>query len=179
MAGGYYLHVNDLTGTSEIFRHDTDYTSILLVVVSKANSEGIIIGSHEKIYSGTEVPDFGSAVAPYDPTYEYYSWISIPKLAGFSALPNDTTITYGPKEGGYVINTMLTVFAVISTGTTYEHILLNGNKVQADSAIRDGNGVRIDTNYAKKADVPAITVSTAEPTSSDGADGDIWIQYTA
>lgn len=59
----------------------------------------------------------------------------------------------------------------------YEHILLNGNKVQADSAIRDGNGVRIDTNYAKKTDVPVITVSTAEPTSSDGANGDIWIQY--
>ena len=42
---------------------------------------------------------------------------------------------------------------------TYEHILLNGNKVQVDSAIRDGNGVKIDTNYAKKADLATVATS--------------------
>lgn len=34
--------------------------------------------------------------------------------------------------------------------TDYEHITHNGTKLQVDSAIRDGTGRRIDTNYAKK-----------------------------
>lgn len=33
---------------------------------------------------------------------------------------------------------------------TYEHVLKNGNKVQVDSAVRDDEGVKISTNYAKK-----------------------------
>lgn len=39
--------------------------------------------------------------------------------------------------------------------TIYEHILKNGKKVQVDSAVRDVNGVRIDTNYAKKSEIPS------------------------
>ena len=36
---------------------------------------------------------------------------------------------------------------------TYEHLKYNNNKIQVDSAIRDGNGAQIDTTYAKKADI--------------------------
>lgn len=44
--------------------------------------------------------------------------------------------------------------------TTYEHIKYNNNKVQVDSAIRDGNGAKIDTTYATQ-----TTVAGKAPTS--------------
>lgn len=48
-----------------------------------------------------------------------------------------TTISPDP-EPGPVVN------------VPYEHMKYGGHKVQVDSAIRDGNGMRIDTTYAKK-----------------------------
>lgn len=39
---------------------------------------------------------------------------------------------------------------------TYEHILKNGNKVQVDSAIRDGDGVNISAKYAKKTELSSF-----------------------
>ena len=44
---------------------------------------------------------------------------------------------------------------------TYEHILFNNNKVQVDSALRDGNGLRIDTGYVVHAEY-TLTVSTSQ-----------------
>lgn len=43
---------------------------------------------------------------------------------------------------------------------TYEHILKNGNKVQVDSAIRDGDGVNIATKYAKKSELVNFITKT-------------------
>ena len=57
----------------------------------------------------------------------------------------------------------------------YEHLTYDSKKVQVESTIRDGEGIRIKTNYAKKTEVPHIITSTALP--SGGSDGDIWIQY--
>lgn len=37
---------------------------------------------------------------------------------------------------------------------TYKKITKDGSKVQVESAIRDGEGVKISTNYAKKSEVP-------------------------
>lgn len=44
-----------------------------------------------------------------------------------------------------------TIIPVTGLPTTYKKITYASNKVQVDSAIRDKNGTRIDTNYAKKA----------------------------
>ena len=33
---------------------------------------------------------------------------------------------------------------------TYKYLTYDGSKIQVDSAIRDGNGAQIDTNYLKK-----------------------------
>ena len=40
---------------------------------------------------------------------------------------------------------------------TYKKLTYDSRKVQVESGIRDGNGVRIDTNYAKKAELPPVT----------------------
>lgn len=46
------------------------------------------------------------------------------------------------------------------TIAVYEKIRKNGKKVQVDSAIRDGNGAKIDTNYAKKAELNSYVKTT-------------------
>ena len=58
--------------------------------------------------------------------------------------------------------------------TTYKHLLITEDnvdyKIQVDSAIRDGQGAKIDTQYAKCTELPEGTVSiTLTSTSiSDG-----------
>lgn len=76
---------------------------------------------------------------------------------------------------GSLRNTSTLTITIEGAPETYEHLTYNSNKIQVDSTIRDGEGVRIKTNYAKKSDIPNITISTALP--SGGSDGDIWIQY--
>lgn len=39
--------------------------------------------------------------------------------------------------------------------TDYEYLTHEGNKIQVDSAIRDGMGYKIDTTYPKKVDIRA------------------------
>ncbi len=95
-------------------------------------------------------------------TTTIYTYNGSGTFTGFSLSANADTATY---TNGATINKSVTsnnyaeLYVVDGTGVSpvdYEHILLNGNKVQVDSAIRDGNGVRIDTNYAKNADLQAI-----------------------
>lgn len=40
----------------------------------------------------------------------------------------------------------------VVTAANYGRLTRNGTKIQVDSAIRDGNGARIDTTYSKKAE---------------------------
>ena len=49
-------------------------------------------------------------------------------------------------------------------GVIYKHLLKDGNKIQVDSAIRDGNGVKIDTNYAKKSELSSFVDKTSNQT---------------
>ena len=50
--------------------------------------------------------------------------------------------------------------------TTYEHIKYNNNKVQVDSAIRDGNGAQIDTTYLKSATASSTYLTQASAAST-------------
>lgn len=58
--------------------------------------------------------------------------------------------------------------------TTYSKITYDGKKVQVDSAIRDGNGKQIDTNYQEKL-VSGTNIKTVNGNSLLGS-GDITIQ---
>ena len=58
--------------------------------------------------------------------------------------------------------------------TTYSKITYDGKKVQVDSAVRDGNGKQIDTNYQEKL-VSGNNIKTVNGNSLLGS-GDITIQ---
>lgn len=51
---------------------------------------------------------------------------------------------------------------------TYKHILKDNCKVQVDSAIRDGNGKRIDTNYQTKLPTTTTAGQLLKSTSTSG-----------
>lgn len=56
-----------------------------------------------------------------------------------------------------------------STEVTYEKLTYNNNKVQVDSAIRDGNGAKIDTTYQTKLTFDsAPTANSTNPVTSGG-----------
>ena len=61
--------------------------------------------------------------------------------------------------------------------TTYSKITYDGKKVQVDSAIRDGNGKQIDTNYQEKLS-SGTNIKTVNGNSLLGS-GNITIQATA
>lgn len=52
---------------------------------------------------------------------------------------------------------------------TYKKLTYDGNKIQVDSAIRDGNGAQIDTTYLKKMDVwmYEYTIATSSSDTTD------------
>lgn len=52
-----------------------------------------------------------------------------------------------------LINFILGAASQIKETETYKYIKLEDTKLQVDSAIRDGNGAKIDTTYAKKTDL--------------------------
>lgn len=99
-------------------------------------------------------------------------------------MPSSTTKTYPVYSPGNWAQSALTSYGTYANSKTafsytatpvYEHLTYNTNKIQVDSAIRDEDGVKISTNYAKKSELPNITISSSDP--SGGSDGDIWIQY--
>lgn len=95
--------------------------------------------------------------------------------------PSSTTKNYPVQSPNNWASSVLNSYKNTKTTFTFsalpmfEHLMLRGNKIQVDSAIRDEEGVKISTNYAKKSEVPNITISSSAP--SGGSDGDIWIQY--
>lgn len=114
------------------------------------------------------------------------------KIEGFASTANQTTTMnhgiYGPQNYTSQPNGFAMVNLSVSSDVTYytvgevmletyKKLTYDSKKVQVDSAVRDEDGVRIKTNYAKKSEVPNITISTSTPTG--GNDGDIWLVYDA
>lgn len=111
---------------------------------------------------------------------------------GFAYSANQTSCAFNGSFGpqSYISQPNGFCVALISVGTAINLYLVNAvtptpyrsfefsdAKAQVASAIRDEDGVRIKTNYAKKSEVPNITISTSAPTG--GNDGDIWLVYDA
>ena len=92
---------------------------------------------------------------------------------GFAISPNSSTVDLPINYSG-TIDDLLTLTGglavvelyIVETGTTYKHILKDNAKVQVDSAIRDGNGRRIDTNYLLKGSIENYTLSSWTALSS-------------
>ena len=103
-------------------------------------------------YAGYEVTSTGLHALASDYVWTY-SGNDV--FLGFATSPNQTTPTYaindyiGRSDGG-------TLYVVTeSSQVTYEYINYNSHKVQVDSAIRDGNGNKIDAIYATKNELTA------------------------
>ena len=89
---------------------------------------------------------------------------------------NDTFIglatTVGATAPVYAIGDTFTttagsvLYIVTAQVITYKKMTYDGNKVQVDSAIRDGNGVKIDTNYQKKHTTATATLSSSSWSSN-------------
>lgn len=64
----------------------------------------------------------------------------------------------------YVPEYTTLLYDAYQEGLFYEKLTWNDDKIQVESAIRDGNGVRIDTNYRRKPQVIEYTVPTTVAT---------------
>ena len=79
-------------------------------------------------------------------------------IAAFALGTDERTVLCQVKSPDNIANGVLDAFkgdytvfiySPLAPPTTYEYLRINNNKIQVDSAIRDGNGVRIDTNYTR------------------------------
>lgn len=62
---------------------------------------------------------------------------------------------------------------------TYKKILKDGYKVQVESAIRDGEGVKISTNYAKKSEIPTVNNATITITQGGVSKGSFTLNQSS
>lgn len=95
---------------------------------------------------------------------QIYTYSNVGRFLGLSTQPNATIPTYEIGES-IDINVLdpNTFYVVEEAATLYKKISVQQHKVQVDSAIRDGNGKRIDTNY----EILDNKVSTVSPLSTN------------
>lgn len=84
---------------------------------------------------------------------------------GYSETLDDTITAFPTVEAGGYINLYI---VEQETTFTYKHLLNNGNKIQVDSAIRDGNGLKIDTGYQKVLPTTSTAGKVLKSTSTAG-----------
>lgn len=122
-------------------------------------------GLGDALYSGTTATDYevtSNGVIPSKSSSVVWTYSDDEIFIGLSTSPNQSSNpTYA--IGDTISNGEYTLYVVSEvSAVTYEKITLNNNKVQVDSAIRDGNGKKIDTNYALKSEVPSTTSSVTQ-----------------
>lgn len=108
--------------------------------------------------TSTGATGFLGDISDPDPTYTYSGQGT---FRGFSGSPNSTTpdLQIGYSDTVQNIRSLIGVaeyesdiilYVVdVADVVEYEHILKDNHKIQVDSAIRDGNGLKIDTGYEK------------------------------
>lgn len=85
-----------------------------------------------------------------------YTYAGTKTFIGLAETPNKTEPDYGVGTTFYVYGTKYLFYIVESSLADYRPLTCADAKIQVDSAIRDGNGARIDTNYAKKTELKTI-----------------------
>ena len=106
------------------------------------NTENIIVNSTGCSYNGNQI----------------YTYSNVGRFLGLSTQPSASVPMYEIGESITFEVSKSIYYVVEEIGTTYEHIKFNNNKVQVDSAIRDGNGLKIDTNYSLKSNTIADVI---------------------
>jgi hypothetical protein len=96
---------------------------------------------------------------------------------GLTSTVNSTTTNISDTSSGSSTNVFAqgtyTYYAVF--GPVVNYFKYNDAPILVDRGICDEDGNDIAETYAKKTDVPNITVSSSAPTNP--VEGDIWIQY--
>ena len=141
------MSVTNLTGCTVILNN------IGVTTVFPSGTFNLNFTSNSQQFSSIQ---FGSLSIIYGSTQVYSAkndWVNnnykTLVISGGTDATNSSLISFFENHG------------IISQPTvTYEHILKNGHKVQVDSAIRDGNGKKIDTTYAKKSELPTVNNGT-------------------
>lgn len=97
----------------------------------------------------------------YDSTTHYVKYqnkVLYDKITGAHVLSTDDPWDYNSTSGDPLI-----------TATTYKHLTTSDNKkIQVDSAIRDGNGKKIDTNYQTKLPTTSTAGKVLKSTNTEG-----------
>lgn len=88
--------------------------------------------------------------------------LSLPIL-GLTATQGSSTVQYAVGTSFNPTSSATSTYYVINQTETYKKLTYDSNKVQVESAIRDGNGVKIDTNYALKTYVDDAIEALPEP----------------
>lgn len=168
------MSVSDLTGTVWEFSLSDDFSNF-------SNAYYYInFTSNNETYDTLRTETFGDEDGDYYLLNYIYNSNSKTVAIAYTVWGTDWTWQYGDEYktiqitgGTDVTNSALISWleenaTLIGIVETYKHILKDGSKVQVDSAIRDGNGVRIDTNYAKKTELPDVSakMDKANPTGT-------------
>ena len=154
-------------GTVKVYSNDGNTQ-----LASFSSGSGIIDVNSSGIYRPS---------SKFDDPLQVYTYSGTKTFLGVSTTTNTSTPDVPVGTTGYDVVPIAVSFVAnlyivdADPPVTYEHLTYGSNKIQVDSAIRDGNGKQISTNYAKKSEVPNITTSSSAP--SGGSNGDIWIQY--
>lgn len=93
--------------------------------------------------------------------YSLYTYSGNNEFLGLASSANATTPTFGIGDQ-ISVNGPITYYIVEATGEEYKKLTYKGSKVQVESAIRDGEGTKIHTNYAKKSEL-ASKMDTTNP----------------
>jgi len=95
---------------------------------------------------------------------------------GLTSTTGSTTTDISDISGtSTTVSTEGTYTYYVVFGSVIKYLTYDGAPIQVDSIISDEDGNDIAETYAKKTDVPNITVSSSAPTNP--VEGDIWIQY--
>ena len=103
--------------------------------------------------------------------YYTFTYTGTGTFLGFSSIPNGT-VEYNSTEysGNPTVTDGMILYAVgsndVSVVANYRPLSYTDAKIQVDSAIRDANGVRIDTNYQRKPQVIEYTVPSTVTTGA-------------
>lgn len=96
---------------------------------------------------------------------------------GLTSTTGSTTTDISDTSSGSstTVSTEGTYTYYVVFGSTINYFKYNGTPILVDRGICDEDGNDISEAYAKKTDVPNVTVSQNAP--SNPSEGDIWIQY--
>ena len=138
--------------------------SLTVTIKSNDNSTTLWTQSFSGSDSSTiSVTSTGATITASGGGTGTYTYAGTKKFIGLSNTPNETEPDHGAEATFY--STGGTYYIVESSLADYRPLTYVDSKIQVDSAIRDGNGVRIDTNYQRKPVVYERTTNSSTSTT--------------